>query len=87
MKIIKERTIEDIHDKYIGHKKFAKVIDIIMEKGYEITDIKESGTTFQFRINGYPLRTLKDWKSNKEWANYLINTYEQAMVLMEMQNK
>lgn len=87
MKVIKERTIEDIHDKHIGHKKFAKVVDIIIEKGYEITDIKESGTTFQFKINGYPLRILKDWKSNKEWANYLINTYEQAMVLKEMQNK
>ena len=84
MKVIKERTIEDLHDKYIGHKQFAKVVDIIVEKGYEVTDIKESGSTFQFKINGYPFRILKEWKSNKEWANFLINHYEQMKRLEEL---
>ena len=38
---MKTRTIEEIHDKEIGHKKFAWFVDTAIEDGHKITEIKE----------------------------------------------
>ena len=38
---MKNRTIEDIHDKYIGHKRFSKFVDLAIENGHTIANIKE----------------------------------------------
>jgi len=52
---MKNRTIEDIHDPEIGHKKFALFVDTAIEKGYTITNIKEYNEKFKFNMDGYPL--------------------------------
>ena len=64
---MKERTIEEIHDKYVGHKKFAWFVDTAIEKGYTITDIKEYNEKFKFLMNGYPLEFDKSPKVNAKW--------------------
>ena len=38
---MKNRTIEEIHDKEIGHKKFAWFVDTAIKDGHKITQIKE----------------------------------------------
>ena len=30
--MLKNRTIEELHDKYVGHRKFAKVCDLLIKK-------------------------------------------------------
>lgn len=52
---MKNRTIEDIHDKEIGHKKFAWFVDTAIEDGHKITQIKEYNEKFKFKMDGYPL--------------------------------
>ena len=51
--MVKERTLEEVHDKYVGHSKFARFCDYAIANGYEITQIKEHQSKFKFRMNGY----------------------------------
>lgn len=64
---MKNRTIEDIHDKEIGHKKFAWFIDEAMEQGYTITCIKEYYEKFKFKMNGWPLEFDKNPQLSVRW--------------------
>ena len=64
---MKTRTIEDIHDKYIGHKKFAWFVDTAMEEGYTITCIKEYNEKFKFKMNGWPLEFDKHPQLSVKW--------------------
>lgn len=64
---MKHRTIEEIHDKYIGHKKFAWFVDTAIEKGYEITEIKEYNEKFKFEMNGLQLEFDKAPSINAKW--------------------
>ena len=50
---MKNRTIEDIHDKEIGHKKFAWFVDTAIEDGHKITQIKEYNEKFKFKMLVY----------------------------------
>ena len=67
------RTIEELHDKEIGHRKFAKVVDLLIEEGYEITDIKEGYEKFNFLIDKkFPYSYSKDWKASaKDYVDYV----------------
>ena len=74
---MKNRTIEELHDKHIGHRKFAKICDLLIEKGYSITDIKEYNEQFKFKVNGYQYTFRKEWKSSaKDFATYFENVFE-----------
>lgn len=64
---MKTRTIEEIHDKYIGHTKFAWFVDTAIKKGYTITDIKEYNEKFKFKMNGWPLEFDKTPSINAKW--------------------
>lgn len=64
---MQKRTIEDIHNKDIGHKKFALFVDMAMEKGYKITEIKEYYEKFKFKMNGWPIEFDKNPKLNFKW--------------------
>ena len=64
---MKVRTVEEIHDKYIGHKKFAWFIDTAIEKGYKITEIKEYNEKFKFKMNGWPLEFDKMPSLSVKW--------------------
>lgn len=64
---MKTRTIEEIHDKYIGHKKFAWFVDTAIEKGYKITEIKEYNEKFKFKMNGWPLEFDKTPSLSVKW--------------------
>ena len=64
---MKNRTIEEIHDKYVGHKKFAWFVDTAIEKGYTITCIKEYNEKFKFKMNGYPLEFDKMPSLSVKW--------------------
>jgi len=71
---MKLRTIEELHDKEIGHRKFAKVCDLVLEEGYQITEIKEYNEQFKFKINKYDFVYRKEWKaSSEEFVRYLLN--------------
>lgn len=62
--MVKERTLEDIHNKYYGHNKFALFCDQAKKCGYEITQIKEHQAKFKFRMNGYLVEFDKNPKLN-----------------------
>ena len=64
---MKNRTIEEIHDKYVGHKKFAWFVDTAIEKGYTITCIKEYNEKFKFEMNGLQLEFDKAPSINAKW--------------------
>jgi len=71
---MKTRTIEELHDKDIGHRKMAKTVDYLVANGYEVTDIKEYNEQFKFKVNGHQFWYRKEWKSTaKEFAIYCIN--------------
>ena len=73
---MQKRTIADLHDRYIGHRKFAKVCDLLTEKGYKITDIKEYNEKFTFRVNDTPSTYDKAWKASA--ASY-VELVEKAL--------
>jgi len=75
---MKKRTLEELHDAKIGHRKFAKICDLLIEKGYSITDIKEYYEKFIFFVDGSRFEYSKvDWKSSaKEFADYVIDMVE-----------
>ena len=76
---MKTRTIEELHDSKIGHKKFAKIVDGLIERDYVITDIKEYNEQFKFKANGHEYTFRKEWKSSaKEFINYFDNVYQLA---------
>lgn len=71
---MKERTIQELHDTQIGHKKFAKICDIVIAQGHTITNIKEYNEKFKFQIDGFNFEYSKNWKSSaKDFAKYLLN--------------
>ena len=59
------RTVEDLHDKHIGHRRFAKVVDELLARGHEVKDIKEYYETFKFQVDGYSLQYDKETKDTK----------------------
>lgn len=68
--MVKNRTLEEIHDKQIGHSKFAWFCDKAKQDGYEITQIKEYYEKFKFRMNGYLLEFDKNPKANANFQYY-----------------
>ncbi len=64
---MKNRTIEEIHDKWVGHKKFAWFVDTAIEDGHKITQIKEYNEKFKFKLDGYPMEFDKMPDISKKW--------------------
>jgi len=64
---MKKRTIEDIHDKETGHKKFAWFVDEAIERGHKITNIREYNEKFKFDMDGYPLEFDKMPNLSAKW--------------------
>lgn len=82
---MKERTIEELHDKRIGHTKFANVCDILVSRGYKVTNIKEYNEKFKFELNGSSFEFSKYWKASAtRYADYLISTYNQELQLAKL---
>ena len=82
---MKQRTIEELHDKYIGHKKMASICDILISDGYKITEIKEYNEQFKFKVNDHQFWYRKDWKSSaKEYVKYIINLLEAEKELKKL---
>ena len=75
--MVKNRTLEEIHDKKIGHSKFAWFCDQALANGYEITQIKEFYEKFKFRMNGYLVEFDKNPKANAKWQ------YDQCVKLID----
>lgn len=67
------RTIEELHDSKIGHRKFAKVCDLLIEEGYEVSNIKECYEKFNFVLDkNYPFSYSKEWKASaKAYVEYI----------------
>ena len=82
---MKQRTIDEIHDKEIGHKKFAWFVDMAIKKGYQITEIKEYNEKFKFKMNGYPLEFDKLPSLSVKWqlemCELLIKQHEKLKQL------
>ena len=64
---MKKRTIEEIHDKEIGHKKFAWFVDTAIADGHTITNIREFYEKFKFNLDGIPLEFDKLPTINAKW--------------------
>lgn len=70
---MKQRTISDLHDKDIGHKKFAKICDLLIEKGHKVENIKEYYEKFKFEIDDYPFEYDKNWKASaNDYVTYCL---------------
>lgn len=68
---MKTRTIEELHDKHIGHKKFASIVDILIADNHKVSDIKEYNEQFKFKVDGHQFWYRKEWKSSaKSFAQY-----------------
>lgn len=69
-----KRTIKDLHSKEYGHRKFAKVCDLLTDKGYKVENIVEYYEKFKFDVDGFWFEYSKDWKSSsKDFVAYLLN--------------
>ena len=64
---MKKRTVEDVHNKYYGHKKFAWFLDTAIEKGHKITNIREFNEKFKFNFNGIPMEFDKMPELSAKW--------------------
>lgn len=83
---MKLRDIKDLHDKEIGHKKFAKVCDLLLEKGYQITEIKEYYEFFKFKLNNIQYWYYKDWKpSAQKFVEETERWYKNVVKIKELQ--
>ena len=83
---MKQRTIEELHDKYIGHRKFAKVVDGLIANSYKITDIKEYNEHFKFKVDGIELHYMKDWKASaQQFIKWVEQTLDFQKQLEELQ--
>ena len=79
---MQKRTIADLHDKDVGHRKFAKVCDLLVKKGYTITDIKEFNEKFTYQINGSPASYDKCWKASAhEYVKLVENVMRMSRIL------
>lgn len=71
---MKVRTIEELHDKEIGHRKFAKVCDVLIANGHKVSNIKEYYEKFKFDLDDHPFEYDKNWKSSADkCANYFMD--------------
>ena len=66
-KKMKSRTIREIHDKEIGHKKFATFVDKVVEDGHTVSNIKEYNEKFKFDLDGYPMEFDKNPIVSRWW--------------------
>lgn len=86
--MMKTRTIEELHDKHYGHRKFAKVCDLLIADGHEISNIKEYYVKFTFELDGYFMTYDKEWKiSAKKITKYILDTLAISKVLRNYQNQ
>ena len=74
------RTIEDLHDKHFGHKKFAKVCDLFVADGLDVTEIREYYEKFSFKLNGIYFEYRKDWKVS---AGVALDYYLKLLLMQE----
>lgn len=78
---MKSRTIEEIHNKEIGHKKFAWFVDNAIKEGHTIREIKEYYEKFKFVMDEIPLEFDKRPNIDVKWQ------YKQCCDLIEMHKK
>lgn len=83
--MVKERTITEIHDKEIGHEKFAMFVDEFINNGFTITNIKEYQTKYKFLLNDLPLEFDKNPIVSVWWQySQCKNLYEQHEKLKKL---
>ena len=51
---MKTRTIEELHDKHIGHVRFARFVDAALKRNHTITNIREYNEKFKFDMDEFP---------------------------------
>ncbi len=79
---MKKRTIEELHDKEIGHRKFAKVCDLLVEQGHKVENIVEFYEKFRFDVDGFWFEYSKEWKaSSKNYVDYLLNMLKMKKIM------
>lgn len=78
----KNRTIEDLHSKEYGHRKMAKVCDILKEQGHDVANIVEYYEKFRFDVDGFWFEYHKDWKASaKAFVDYLLNILKMKKIM------
>ena len=84
---MKVRTIEEIHDREIGHNKFARFVDNAIKDGHTITEVKEFYEKFKFKMDNVPMEFDKSPKVNSskqlEQCYKLLENYHRLEKLLE----
>jgi len=78
---MKKRTIEDLHDKYYGHKGMAWFVDEAIDRGHKVTNIREYNEKFKFNFDGYPMEFDKMPGLSVKWQ------LEQCELLLDYHKK
>ena len=80
----KERTIQELHTKEFGNRKFAKIIDLLIEQGYEVSNIIEFYETYRFDVDGYWFQYQKTWKSTAQsYVDYLLEMLRMKKIMAQ----
>ena len=81
-----KRTIEDLHSKEYGLRKFAKVCDLLIDGGHKVENIVEFYEKFRFDVDGFWFEYSKDWKaSSKAYVDYLLNILSHKNMMLHSQ--
>lgn len=78
---MQKRTIEDLHDKDYGHKGMARFVDLAMDNGHKVTNIREYYEKFKFNFDGYPMEFDKMPGLSVKWQ------LEQCELLLDYHKK
>lgn len=78
-----KRTISELHDSRVGHRKFAKVCDLLVEQGHEITNIVEYYEKFKFEVDNCYFEYSKEWKASaKQYVDFLLETMKMKKLIL-----
>ena len=81
----KNRTIQELHSKDIGHRKFAKVCDLLISKDHKVENIVEYYEKFRFDVDGFWFEYSKDWKaSSQDYVDYLLNILHMKKIMAKV---
>ena len=83
-----KRTLNDLHEKEIGNRKFAKVCDLLVEQGHNVENIVEYYEKYRFDVDGFWFEYSKQWKAtSKEFVEYLLNILEHKKMMAKEPTK
>ena len=85
---MKVRTIDELHDKDIGNRKFANVCDLLIANNHKIGTIKEYYEYYKVEIDDKPFWYYKNWKASaKDFAKYVEDLLNMNKEIEQMKSR